>query len=115
MNYKVITSLIITHVVFCIDPGMQRAIDYLRRPLPPTRPIIDIILSGKFDNLQRDAFRLNRIRSRLGKAWEFVLTDFGFTLVNNVIDLINQNRSIAIELKNSWRTDNSKSKKCVFD
>jgi len=98
-----------------IQPGMQRALDYLRRPLPPTQPIQDVILRGKFDNLQANAFRLNRIRSRLGRAWEFVFTDFGFNLVNNVIDVINPNRLIALELKNSWRTDNANSKKCVFD
>ena len=97
------------------QPGMQRAIDYLRQPLPATRPIQDVILRGKFDNLQENAFKLNRIRTRLGRAWEFVLTDYGFNLVNNVVDLINPNRSIAVELKNSWRTDNANSKKCVFD
>ena len=93
-----------------IQPGMQRAIDYLRQPLPPTKPITDIILRGKFDNLQENAYKLNRIRSRLGNAFEFVFTDFGFELVNNIIDLINHNRSIAIELKNSWSTDNSRAK-----
>src|SRR5271163_3598174 len=93
-----------------IQPGMQRAIDYLRQPLPPTKPITDIILRGHFDNLQENAYKLNRIRSRLGKAWEFVFTDFGFELVNNIIDLINHNRLIAIELKNSWHTDNSRAK-----
>src|SRR5271156_1657587 len=102
--------LLIAISVSAIDPGMQRAIDYLRQPLPPTRPIQDIILRGKFDYLQENAFRLNRIRSRLGKAWEFVFLDFGFVLINNRIDIINHNRQIAIELKNSWRTDNSRAK-----
>src|SRR5579862_2657046 len=110
----VLISLFITSVYS--QPGMQRAIDYLQRPLPPTEPIQDVVLRGKFDNLQENAFKLNRIRSRLGKASEFVLTDYGFNLVNNVVDLINPNRSIPVELKNSWRTDNSNSKKkCVFD
>ncbi len=60
-----------------IPPGLQRAINYLREPLPPTPPINDIILNGKFDNLQQNAYKLNRIRSRLGKAWEYVFTDYG--------------------------------------
>src|SRR5271156_1498566 len=103
-------TLCSAYFVTSVDPGMQRAIDYLRQPLPQTRPIQDIILRGKFDYLQENAFRLNRIRSRLGKGWEFVFMDFGFVLINNRIDIINHNRQIAIELKNSWRTDNSRAK-----
>src|SRR5277367_2762852 len=109
MEY-IILLLFILSVSTPIPPGKQKAIDYLRRPLPPTKPITDIILRGMFDNLQENAYKLNRIRSRLGNAFEFVFTDFGFELVNNIIDLINHNRSIAIELKNSWSTDNSRSK-----
>src|SRR5438552_10318120 len=93
--------------VYSTEPDLQRAIDYLRRPLPPTKPIQDIILRGKFDNLQDHAYKLNRIRSRLGIAWEYVFTDFGFEIVHTVIDVINRNKSIAIEFKNSWRTDNA--------
>src|SRR5271156_6181507 len=107
---KLLILLLCYTIAEGIDPGMQLAIDYLRQPLPPTRPIQDIILRGKFDNLQENAFRLNRIRSRLSKAWEYVFLDFGFVLVNNRIYLINHNRQIAIELKNSWRTDNSRAK-----
>ena len=114
MISKFIIFFLLSSVGFAIRPGMQRAIDYLTRPLPPTKPITDIILAGKFDNLQENAYKLNRIRSRLGKSWEFVLTDFGFKLTNDVVDLINRNRSIALELKNSWKTDNSKSKKYIF-
>src|SRR5271156_1867847 len=111
---KTLLILLITscsaYFVTSVDPGMQCAIDYLRQPLPPTRPIQNIILRGKFDDLQENAFRLNRIRSRLDKAWEFVFLDYEFVLINNRIDLINHNRQIAIELKNSWRTDNSRAK-----
>src|SRR5438552_1944850 len=107
--------LLLISSVTSLDPGMTRAIDYLRRPLPSTKSIQDVILRGKFDNLQDHAYKLNRIRSRLGIAWEYVFTDFGFEIVHNVIDVINRNRSIAIELKNSWRTDNANSKKCIMD
>ncbi len=40
---------------------------------------------------------------------------FSLIMVNNFVDLINQNRSLAIELKNSWKTDNSKAKKYTFN
>src|SRR5438552_14702736 len=93
--------------VYSTEPDLQRAIDYLRRPLPPTKPIQDVILRGKFVNLQDHAYKLNRIRSRFGLSWEYVFTDFGFEIVDNVIDVVNRNRSIAIELENSWHTDNT--------
>src|SRR5277367_1729173 len=114
MEYIILLLFILSVSTQPIQPGMRRAIDYLRQPLPPTKPITDIILRGYFDNLQENAYKLNRIRSRLGKAWEFVFTDYGFELVNNVIDVINPNRLIVIELKNSWRTDNSRSKQSTI-
>src|SRR5438552_15130683 len=117
MKILIFRMLSIIHItlVTSLEPGLQRAINYLRRPLSPTKPIQDVILRGKFDNLQDHAYNLNRIRSRLGLAWEYVFTNFGFEIVHNLIDVVNRNRSIAIELKNSWRTDNANSKKCIMD
>jgi hypothetical protein len=101
-------------IVYCLEPGMQRAVNYMRLPFPPVPQIRDIILAGKVDDLRENAYKLNNLRTRLGKAWEMVFTDFGFNMVNNgFVDLMNVNRSIAIELKNSWDTDNSKSKHYV--
>jgi hypothetical protein len=102
-------------VASALTPGVQRAVDLLKQPLPDTKPVRDIILSGNVDRLENAAYLLTRLRMRIGEAWENVLTDFGFVKQRSGLDLVNHQRKIAIELKNSYRTDSSGARKWTHE
>lgn len=50
---------------------------------------------------------------RIGEAWEHAPTYFGWTKIA-VIDLVNHTTKQAVEVKNSYKTTNAKSKKQIY-
>ena len=53
--------------------------------------------------MEESAYKLQVIRMRLGHAWEWVFTDYGFRKLPSGIHLINHRRKIVIELKNGYQ------------
>ena len=83
-------------------PGLETAVDLLSQPFKPYTPTRDVVLSGNVGQWEAAAYKLNSLRTRLGIAWEFVFTDYGFERLPRGIDLINRRRKIGLELKNGW-------------
>ena len=86
------------HLASC-DPGLQRAGELIREPFSPHMKSTDIVLTGLINRLEQAAYKLQVIRMRLGHAWEWVFTDYGFIKHSSG----NPRRRIVIELKNSYR------------
>ena len=85
------------------EPGLDRAGELIREPFSPHMTSTDIVLTGLINRLEQASYKLQVLRMRLGHAWEWVFTDFGFIKHSSGIDLINPRRRIVIELKNSYR------------
>ena len=83
--------------------GLRRARELIQQPISMHRRTHDIVLSGVTDRLEGAAYKLQILRMRVGLAWEWVFTDYGFTKQPSGIDLINSRRRVAIELKNGYR------------
>jgi len=83
--------------------GLHKACDVVKKPINLNSLSNDIVLSGVTNRLEAAAYKLQVLRMRLGHAWEWVFTDFGFTKLSKGLDLINHRRRIAIELKNGYR------------
>ena len=78
--------------------GLQRAKELIKQPIGSHRQIKDVILSGIVDKFEENAYKLQILRMRVGQAWEWVFTDYGFIKQPSGIDLINHRCKIAIEL-----------------
>ena len=88
--------------------GLQHAVNLLRTPIGPSTTNYDIVLKHKNISCYDQCYKLQRLRQKIGTVWEYVFTDFGFIRVNNkAYDLIDQNRRIVIQIKNSYRTGSS--------
>ena len=87
--------------------GLRKAIDIITEPLKPIVPTNDIVLKDLVSRWEKNTFKLNSMRTRIGLAWEHVFTDFGFRRYPYDIDLINSRRKIAIALKNGWDVNNN--------
>ncbi len=83
--------------------GLHKACILISKPINSHRQTSDIVLNSITDQLHEAAYKLQVLRMRLGHAWEWVFTDYGFTKQPRGIDLINHRRKIAIELKNGYR------------
>ena len=94
--------LLARHLASC-EPGLERAGELIKEPFSPHMKSTDIVLSGLINDIEEAAYRLQIIRMRLGYAWEWVFTDYGFIKHSSGIDLINPRRRIVVELKNSYR------------
>ena len=106
--------LLIIHLNKAPSPGLDIAVRLLTQRIHFNSRINDIILQGRTTLWQEHAYRMQVTRTRLGIAWEYVCTDFGYIRQKTGIDLINKTRRIAIELKNSDATLNSASKRSVI-
>ena len=85
------------------ETGLQKAKELIKQPISSPKPIKDVILSGIVDQLKEHGYKLQILRMRVGQAWEWVFTDYGFKKQPSGIDLINHRRKIVIELKNGYR------------
>ena len=88
-------------------PGLRKAIDIITEPLKPIVPTNDIVLRDLVSRWEKNAYKLNSMRTKIGLAWEYVFTDFDFRRYPYDIDLINPRRKIAIALKNGWDVNNN--------
>ena len=89
--------------VFCktvvATSGIDSAVRLLSSPIKDTTPTNDRVLKDIVRAWEDNAYKLQVIRVRLGRAWELVGEDYGFQRGDH-IDLINHQRKVAIELKN---------------
>ena len=85
------------------DTGLHGAKELIKQPIGSHKQIKDVILSGIVDKLEENAYKLQILHMRVGQAWEWVFTDYGFINQPSGIDLINHRHKIAIELKNGYR------------
>ena len=96
-------------------PGMRKALEILRAPIPEFTPTRDVVLHGVLSqNVEKNAQKMNTLRNRLGHAWEWVLTDYGYKKLNQgaaaaaalpTPDLVNQRAKIILELKNGYKVN----------
>src|SRR5271156_4201082 len=70
----------------------------------------DILLLNCPKDLLNQTYKLGLIRMKIGFLWEQIFTLFRYEKMKKV-DLINHNTKVIMELKNSYNTDNSSSRK----
>lgn len=83
--------------------GLDKAQRVIEAPVTTFSRTTDRLLMNNIDLWDEKAFKLQVLRTRIGHAWEWVFTDYGFTKSPSGIDLINRRRRIAIELKNGYK------------
>ena len=98
---KVLILSLFINTSLC-EIGLQKACTIIKAPIKAHKQTNDIVLIGITEPLQEAAYKLQVLRMRLGHAWEWVFTDYGFTRQPSRIDLINHRRKIVIELKNGY-------------
>jgi hypothetical protein len=110
-------------------PGMAKAIAILRAPIKPYVPTRDVILHGVLSpSIEKNYHKMHALSMRLGHAWEWVLTDYGYeklTDTRHIIeiknqsgamdsremvqlptpDLVNHRKKIILELKNGYHVN----------
>ncbi len=103
--YKISLLMMMMAPLIQSGPGLRAAGLLLRKSITvPTRFSHDIILNNKINRRQMEiTYKVNILRQRIGFAWEWACTDFGFVRNRWGIDLVNTQRKIAIELKNGYR------------
>lgn len=91
-------------------------IDALFRDYPEYKGLRDILLNGLVDeNILKTSHVLRITQMRIGKLWEkLFIIEAGFEKIPVGLDLINRERKIVMELKNSYLSDNYKSKQITF-
>ena len=92
-------------------------VDELFEGYPEYRGLRDILLDGLIDyDTLKKAYFVRLTQMKVGFLWEklFVI-EGGFDKLPNGLDLVNNERRIVIELKNSWQSDNYNSQKKTFD
>ena len=97
----------------------DRIIAILERP-SSSEITMDIFSVEEERNMLRAALILKQLQMRHGEIWQMVIGTFpGFTDLHvgheSGLDILSKERKLAIELKNSFNTDNSSSRKSNFD
>src|SRR5271156_3532924 len=83
---------------------------YFKIPNSECKINSDILLLNCPKDLLNQSYKLGLIRMKIGLLWEQIFTLFGYEKMKKV-DLINHNTKVIMELKNSYNTDNSSSRK----
>ena len=100
-------------ILFCIaharlpTPGLDAALRLINQPLSNDGHVKDIILTGVVNRWESHAYKLHILRQRIGHAWEWLVTDFGYERHSCGIDLVNHRQRIAIEIKNSCQVSST--------
>ena len=71
----------------------------------------DILLLNYPQHLLQSSYKLGEISRKTGLLWESIFCLFGYEKLTNGADLINHKSKVIMELKNSYNTDNSSSRK----
>ena len=84
------------------ETGLHKAGVLIKAPINSHKQTNDIVLNGITDQLKKPLTNLQVLRMRLGRAWEWVLSDYGFIKQASGIDLVNHRCKIVVELKNGY-------------
>ena len=88
-------------------PGLDAAIRLIKQPLANDGHVKDIILTGVVNQWESHAYKLHILRQRIGHAWEWLMTDYGYERHSCGIDLVNHRQRVAIEIKNSCQVSST--------
>ena len=88
-------------------PGINAAIRLIQQPIINDGHVKDVILTGIVNRWEDHAYKLHILRQRIGHAWEWVFTDFGFERHSCGVDLVHHRNKIALEIKNSCQVSST--------
>jgi hypothetical protein len=75
----------------------------------------DILLESLNTSIIKTSYLYNILPQRIGKGWEKAATFFGWKQQNHLVDLIHEQRKIAVELKTSTHSDSSAARRRKYD
>jgi hypothetical protein len=70
----------------------------------------DILFSNFNYNILESAYKLKILQMRIGIIWEKIFCLFNYQKINYGADLVNHEKRVVMELKNSFNTDNASSR-----
>jgi len=116
LSMRVLIPLIVLLIACSSADEIGDEIDALFRDYPEYKGLWDILLYGLVDeNILKTSHVLRITQMRIGKLWEkLFIIEAGFEKIPVGLDLINRERKIVMELKNSYLSDNYKSKQITF-
>ena len=88
-------------------PGIDAAIRLIQQPIVNDGHVKDIILTGIVNQWEDQAYKLHILRQRIGHAWEWVFTDFGFERHSCGVDLVHHQQKLALEIKNGCQVSST--------
>lgn len=75
----------------------------------------DILLESLNTSVVKTSYLYNILPQRIGKAWEKAATFYGWKQQATKVDLVHEQRKIAVELKTSTHSDSSAARRRKYD
>ena len=99
-----------------MEHGVQYYIDQiiqinLNQPYKQYVGSNDILFFNYNYNILESAYKLKILQMRTGIIWEKIFCLFNYEKIKYGVDLVNHEKRVVMELKNSFNTDNSSSRK----